>query len=310
MRIRILLIYATILLYAGILGVSSSPLFAQEEEPVVHEEAVEKEGKEDIKEEREEIIKAPTKPTPVLEIRRLEAEEPLYSIELRNVDLADLFRVVAHDYNLNILVDKKVKGKVTASFTNITLEEALDEIAESSNLSLVKRGNIIKVIPNLITRIFLLKYVEAKTLLESGTTTGEGTAETGTTGMTMGATGEATPPAGAETTAAADAGEAVQTTEGTKQQSTIFDLLSEDGKVLLGKQPNSLMVIDYPDNIAKIEEFINMVDRRMAFRVFKLKYLSASEIVGKAKTGGAEGEEAVGMSEETEAAGDGGGTSE
>jgi len=112
-------------------------------------------------EEKKEL----TEPTPVLEIRRLEAEVPLYSIELRGVDLADFFRVIAHDYSLNIIVDKNVKGKVVASFTNISLEEALERIAEIYNLTLEKKENIIVVKPKeIVYRVFKLKYISVKDL--------------------------------------------------------------------------------------------------------------------------------------------------
>lgn len=195
--------------------------------------------------------------TPVLEIKKLETEEPLYSLELRDVDITDLFRVLAHDYKLNLMVDKDVEGKVTASLTNVSLEEALETIAESQNLILKKKGNIIKVLPNLITKTFMLKYVEAKKVLESSDS--ESSSETAST-ETTGSESELT------------------------QASTIYDLLSGKGKVFLGKQPNSIIVIDYPPNIEKIEEYFKVVDQRMASRVFKLKYLKAEDVVGEATT--------------------------
>lgn len=198
---------------------------------------------------QDEIKKDLTLPAQVLEIRRLEAEEPLYSIELRDVELVDLFRVIAHDYNLNILVDKDVGGKITASFTNISLEEALKAIAEISNLLFEKKGNIIRISPHIITRAFNLKYIEARELLAA--------------------------PDQTSSTAAAD-------TESAAQTSTIYDLLSEKGRILLGKQPNSIIVIDYPTNIAKLEEYLKEMDRKMTSRVFKLKYLKATEVVGSA----------------------------
>ncbi|MEK7578606.1 MAG: hypothetical protein AAB456_02715, partial [Patescibacteria group bacterium] len=66
--------------------------------------------------------------TAVMQIKRLETAEPLYSFELREVEAGDLFRVLAHNYKLNLLVDKDVEGKITASLTNISLEEALNSI--------------------------------------------------------------------------------------------------------------------------------------------------------------------------------------
>ncbi|MBI4846618.1 MAG: type II secretion system protein GspD [Candidatus Omnitrophica bacterium] len=37
-------------------------------------------------------------------------------------------------------------------------------------------------------------------------------------------------------------------------------LLSSEGKVLYGDEPNSLLVIDYPENVKKIEEYLQMID--------------------------------------------------
>lgn len=199
-----------------------------------------------------------TTTTPVLEIKRLETEEPLYSLELRDVDITDLFRVLAHDYKLNLMVDKDVTGTVTASLTSVSLEEALDTIAESQNLILKKKGNIIKIVPNLITKTFTLKYVEAKSMLKSSDSSSASEAastDTETTGTSSSTSSQA---------------------------NTIYDLLSSKGKVFLGKQPNSIIVIDYPPNIDKVEEYFKIVDQRMASRVFKLKYLKATDVVGAA----------------------------
>ena len=200
--------------------------------------------------------KSLTAPAPVMEIKRLESEEPLYSIELRDVSLVDLFRVIAHDYDLNIVVDKDVSGTITASFTNISLEEALDGIAELSNLTIQKKGNIFRVSPNLITRTIALKYIEAKKLLQGGPSQSGGAAASGSS-SSQGAGGQA---------------------------STIYDLISAQGKVLMGDQPNSIIVIDYPTNVKKVEDFVKVIDQRMTSRVFKLKYMKATDVVGQAAT--------------------------
>lgn len=180
---------------------------------------------------------------PAMEIKRSETEESLYSFELRDVAIGDLFRALAHDYKLNLLVDKEVDGMVTASLANVSLEEALETIAESQNLILQKKGNITRVSPHFVTKIFSLKYIEAKGILDSSSSS-----ENASSGST----------------------------------SNVFgDLLSEKGKVFLGKQPNSIVVIDYPPNIGKVETYLNEMDKKMTRRVFKLKYLKAADVVGK-----------------------------
>jgi hypothetical protein len=120
---------------------------------------------------------ASVEPTAVMQIKRLETAEPLYSFELREVEAGDLFRVLAHDYKLNLLVDKDVEGKITASMANISLEEALNSIAESLNLKLEKKGNIMRVSPNFVTRAFKLKYLKAADVVGSSNTT-ESSSET------------------------------------------------------------------------------------------------------------------------------------
>lgn len=205
-----------------------------------------------------EIKKELTVPSTVLEIKRLESEKPVYSIELRNVEFGDLFRVIAHDYNLNILVDEAVEGKITASFTNISLEEALDGIAEIGSLLLEKKKNIIRVSPHLLTRNFVLHYIEAKKLLETQSSASSAQSSASTT----------------------TAAQPQSSSSATTKTNSIHDLLSSKGKILLGKQPNSITVIDSPPYVAKIENYLNAIDKRMTSQVFKLKYLKAQEVAG------------------------------
>ncbi len=188
---------------------------------------------------------------PILRIEQVSPDR--FSMEFRNLEIRDLLRVVAHNYNLNILVDNDLKGKVTASFSNVSLNQALEAILADNNLLLEKQGDILKVSPNLVSQTFFLKHIEANDLVGAK-------------------------PAGGDSESK---GSAANT-------STIFNLLSEDGKVFLGQLPNSILVIDYPKQIAKISEYIQVVDQRMASKVFKLKYLSVSEIVDKEE--GSEGQ--------------------
>jgi len=166
--------------------------------------------------------------------------EDLFSMELRNVEIQDLMRVLAYKYKLNIIMDQEVKGKVTASFSNIPLEEALDVLLENLNLTSEREGTLIKIKPNLVSKTFTLNHVEAKLIYDS-------------------LSGQSA---------------------GDKKESTLANLVSADGKVFMGGLPNSLLVIDYPSYIRRVAEYIAMVDQKMTSRIFKLKYLNAADIVG------------------------------
>ena len=179
----------------------------------------------------------------VMKIKK--SDDSLFQMELRNVDIQDLLRVLAHQYELNVVIDKDVKGMVTASFSNISLEDALRELLGNLNLVMEKEANVMRIRRNLVSHTFVLKYIEAKTLYSR--LSGEQQAE-----------------------------------NKISKKGALVDLLSEDGKVFLGRAPNSLHVIDYPENIQKIEEYIVSMDRKMERRVFKLRYLSAVDIVQEA----------------------------
>ena len=132
-----------------------------------------------------------------------------------------------------------MQGTITAAMSEVSLGQFLEAIAKSLDLVIENNGNFFIVKPDLITRTFILKYIEAQDVLNP---LNNDAAET------------------------------------TKRESTIYDLLSTKGKLLLSKQPNSIMAIDYPPNIKKIEDYLNEIDRRMSSQVFKLKYLKASDI--------------------------------
>ncbi len=216
---------------------------------------------------------------PILDIKErepaAEGESSRYRIELRDVELRDFFRVVAYQYDLNLFIDNAIQGTITASFSDVTLDEALNAILESNNLIMQNKGGIYRVTRNLQSRVFVLKHLDANTLLAStdseGTDTSLDTSDTG----------------------------------GSSQFSDIFSLLSSAGSILQGQQPNSIMVIDYPPNVERINEFLNMADQRMVSKVFRLNFLNAAEVVGRAASSTISGGSSdTSDTEDTEDAGD------
>ncbi len=112
----------------------------------------------DISEEEEEY-------SPILRIESIDGDR--FSMEFRNLEIKDLLRVIAHNYDMNILVNEDIRGKVTASFSNVTLDQALDAILSDNGLISEQQGDILKVKPNLISEVFTLEHIEAKKLIGS-----------------------------------------------------------------------------------------------------------------------------------------------
>lgn len=101
-------------------------------------------------------------------IKVIDKGNNLYSIELRNADLKDLIRYFAHEYKLNIIVDKEVTGKVTASLGNITIRQALEQILDSQGYMIEEREGILRVKKKPISsKRFILKNISVTNLQDN-----------------------------------------------------------------------------------------------------------------------------------------------
>jgi type IV pilus assembly protein PilQ len=68
-------------------------------------------------------------------------------LDLQDIDLDNIFRLLAEVSNLNIIVSEKVKGKVTMRLKNVPWDQALDLILSTQKLGMVRQGNILRVAP-------------------------------------------------------------------------------------------------------------------------------------------------------------------
>lgn len=131
-----------------------------------------------------------------------------FSMEFRDIELKDLLRVLSRDYKLNIVISKEVEGRVTASFSNITLKQALEAILKIQGYALIEEDDIIKVIKRpQINKFFPLLYISPQDIADS-----------------------------------------------------LSELKSSEGKIIIDDKSNTIMAIDLPENIKKMEEFIAMAD--------------------------------------------------
>jgi type IV pilus assembly protein PilQ len=87
---------------------------------------------------------APAAPAPAGE------ETPAYtgeqiSLNLKDVDLKDFFRLVHEISGLNILVDPNVSGSVTMVLDNVPWDQALDIVLKDNGLGKVLEGNVLRI---------------------------------------------------------------------------------------------------------------------------------------------------------------------
>jgi len=116
---------------------------------------------------------AQTHDTPPLNLPK----NPVISLNLKNADVTDVFRLLAEQNDLNIVVSPTVGGIISIRLSDVTLEEALKVILEASNSHLERTENIIYISARadaekramikdeMITEIFSINYVDSEQLL-------------------------------------------------------------------------------------------------------------------------------------------------
>lgn len=100
-------------------------------------------------------------------------EKKLSNMDFADAEIVDVLRILAEEFQLNIVAGTDIKGKVTVSFSNVTLDDALASILRVNGYDYVKKDNIIMVIklgqPGVETesKVFTLKHVDAANIKTS-----------------------------------------------------------------------------------------------------------------------------------------------
>lgn len=98
----------------------------------------------------------------------------IISLEIKEAEIADVLRMLAEQFSLNIIVSDKVKGKISVQFNNVSVEEAIDAIVTINGYAYTIKGSVIKVTTPAeaereapVTKIFALNNADAEELSKS-----------------------------------------------------------------------------------------------------------------------------------------------
>src|SRR5215471_20404990 len=120
----------------------------------------------------------PTTPTPIPQY-----QGELISIDIKDYDIKDFFRLISEISGLNVVLDPNVSGTVTLKLTDVPWDQALDVVLKNYQLGGQLQGNVLRIATNatlqseqtaqktlrdaqeqaspLLTRTFLLNYTTA-----------------------------------------------------------------------------------------------------------------------------------------------------
>ncbi len=67
------------------------------------------------------------------------------SLDVKETDIRDVVRMISKGYDLNIILDKEVSGKVTVHLSDVPIMEGLRVLAQSNGLEVSRQGSVYRI---------------------------------------------------------------------------------------------------------------------------------------------------------------------
>jgi len=167
------------------------------------------------------------------------AAKETISLDLKGVDINELFKILSLKSGLTVISTPEVQGRITVFLNNLSFDDALDVILTIQGLACEKTGNIIKVMTAAeYERAFGKKFGERKKV---------------------------------KTIKLAYA-------KPSDVAKVITSLKSDMGKIIVDEGSGTIVLIDTPVFIETMEEAIKDLDQALETAVFDINYATSADI--------------------------------
>jgi type IV pilus secretin PilQ/predicted competence protein len=170
--------------------------------------------------------------------------EPI-SVNLKDVDLRDFFRLIHEISGLNVVLDPAVKGTLTIVLDEVPWDQALDIVLQNNGLDKQLNGNVLRI----ATRDTLKKEAETQRDLEK---------------------------AQAEAVAPVTVTRVLSYGKAGTMKDTLKKFLSSRGDILSDDRSNQLIIRDIPSVIPTVDNLIRQLDRKSQQVEIEARVVSAS----------------------------------
>src|SRR5713226_1236327 len=170
--------------------------------------------------------------------------EPI-SVNLKDVDLKDFFRLIHEISGLNVVLDPAVKGSLTIVLDDVPWDQALDIVLQNNSLDKQLNGNVLRI----ATRSTLKNEAETLRDLEK---------------------------AQAEAVAPVTVTRALSYSKAATMSTTLKKFLSARGDILFDDRSNQIIIRDIPSVIPVIDNLIRQLDRKSQQVEIEARVVSAS----------------------------------
>jgi type IV pilus assembly protein PilQ len=170
--------------------------------------------------------------------------EPI-SVNLKDVDLKDFFRLIHEISGLNVVLDPNVKGTLTIVLDEVPWDQALDIVLQNNGLDKQLSGNVLRI----ATRETLKKEAETARDLQK---------------------------AQAEAVAPVTVTRVLSYAKAATMKDTLKKFLSTRGDIFSDDRSNQLVIRDIPSVIPTIDNLIRQLDRKSQQVEIEARVVSAS----------------------------------
>ena len=170
--------------------------------------------------------------------------EPI-SVNLKDVDLRDFFRLIHEISGLNVVLDPAVKGNLTIVLDEVPWDQALDIVLQNNGLDKQLSGNVLRI----ATRDTLKREAETQRDLEK---------------------------AQAEAIAPVTVTRVLDYAKAASLRDTLKKFLSLRGDILADERSNQLIIRDIPSVIPTLDNLIRQLDRKSQQVEIEARVVSAS----------------------------------
>jgi type IV pilus assembly protein PilQ len=170
--------------------------------------------------------------------------EPI-SVNLKDVDLKDFFRLIHEISGLNVILDPAVKGSLTIVLDEVPWDQALDIVLQNNGLDKQLNGNVLRI----ATRDTLKREAETQRDLDK---------------------------AQAEAVAPVTVTRVLSYSKAATMKDTLKKFLSARGDILSDDRSNQLVIRDIPSVIPTIDNLIRQLDRKAQQVEIEARVVSAS----------------------------------
>jgi len=161
------------------------------------------------------------------------------SLDIKGMDILDVFRLLSMRGGINIIAGKNVTGKVTLFLKSVDIWDAFEIIIAANGLAYEKRNNIIYVMTERDYELMYGKKYEDKRIVKSVK---------------------------------------LQYVTADEVSKAVSQLKTNIGRVVADDVSDTIVLMDIPEAVAEMEKVIESLDAPLTTKVYSLQYATAADL--------------------------------